>query len=163
MVARWYGEDLAFRTAVEADARRRYGRHLCVRQGPDYFVEGRHGISVLPGDLIYFVDGIPVRGRSMNVPVEVRFRPVLPPSYGRLIRANDYPGVYAEQEMASPHRLPDRALCLYYPGDPPELRWESRMGLLSLLDAAAEHLCFEGYWRRHGTWLGAEAPHGFAA
>jgi hypothetical protein len=163
VAARWYGEDIAFRTAVEAGARRRYGRHLCVRQGADHIVDGRHGTIVVPGELIYAADGIPVRGRAINVPIEVHFRPLLPTAYGRLIRAEDYPSVYAEREMTSPHRLHDRALCLYHPGDPLELRWESRMGLLSLLDAAAEHLYFESYWRRHGDWLGDEAPHGFAA
>jgi hypothetical protein len=115
------------------------------------------------GPLIYSVDGVDVRGRVMAVPVQVRFYPALPPTFARVLAPEDYPTVFADRGRPSPHRLHDDALCLYYPWDPPELRWSASMGLLRLLEAAAEHLYFEQYWRDNRVWLGREAPHGVVA
>lgn len=161
MTARWYGEDIAFRSALEAAARRRYGRHLTVRLTEPPPARAGHPAGV--GDLVYQLDNIEVRGRHETTPVEVRFYAELPPPYRNIIDASDYPHVFADRRKPSPHRLSDLSLCLYYPADPPELRWRSEMGLLALLDAAAEHLCFEDYWRRNKDWLGREAPHGIHA
>lgn len=160
MAARWYGEDIAFRTALEAGARRRYGRHLSAEILPDMRGDG-HG--PVPGPLVYRIDGVDVRGRVMPTPVEVRFFPVLPAPFARLISPEDYPKVFAEPGAGSPHRFPDQSLCLYFPGDDRDRRWAAAMGLDTLLEMTAEHLYFEAYWRSHKSWLGTEAPHGFSA
>jgi hypothetical protein len=157
MTASWYGEDISFRIAIEAQARRRYGRHLSVE------LTGAHTYSVAgpaAQALVYRLDGLDVRGRDVQVPVEVRFRRRLPTQYRPLIAAEDYPLVLADRELESPHRVELNGLCLYAPWDPPELRWAASMGLLSLLDATADHLFREGYWREHAVWLGPQAPHG---
>jgi hypothetical protein len=63
---------------------------------------------------------------------------------------------------ASPHRFPERGgrrLCIWYPSDPPERRWEPNDGLLVLFGMIAEHLFKEAWWREHGEWLGEEYPH----
>lgn len=158
MTARWFGEEIAFRTALEAGARRRYGRHLTVEILPDMKGDGHKPV---PGPLVYRVDGVDVRGKVKPTLVEVRFLPVLPTPYRSLVSPEDYPKVFAESGAQSPHRFPDRSLCLYYPGDDRDLRWSADMGLEALLDMTAEHLYFEEYWRTHKKWLGAEAPHGF--
>jgi hypothetical protein len=157
VTARWYGEEAAFRVALEAGARRRYGRHLTIEYLPDV----AWNLKFTPGPLVYIVDGIDVRGRVEAVPVEVQFHAKLPERIGRLIPAEDYPAVFADRGKPLKHRLGNGALCLYYPGDPPNMRWTASMGLLSLLEATAEHIYFEDYARAHGgQWLGVEAPHG---
>jgi hypothetical protein len=62
---------------------------------------------------------------------------------------------------ASPHRFPERGgrLCIWYPSDPPERRWEPNDGLLVLFGMIAEHLFKEAWWREHGEWLGEEYSH----
>lgn len=85
------------------------------------------------------------------------------PTYG--MAPQDYPRVWADPYGQSPHRMPDRSLCLYYPADPTARRWHSELGLLTLLDLARDHLFFEHNWRRTGgwrggVWLGPEAAHG---
>jgi hypothetical protein len=75
------------------------------------------------------------------------------------------PYVYADGPVGrdtSPHRFPDRGrrrLCIWYPSDPPERRWEPNDGLLVLFGMIAEHLFKEAWWREHGEWLGEEYPH----
>jgi len=55
---------------------------------------------------------------------------------------------------------------LYYPKSPPWQRWRPVDGLLALIDLARDHVFLEDHGRatggpQGGTWLGAEAPHGF--
>lgn len=59
----------------------------------------------------------------------------------------------------SPHRYDTGALCVWYPNDPRDRRWERRDGLAQLLDMIAVHLFKEAWWRESGEWLGDEAPH----
>jgi hypothetical protein len=85
-------------------------------------------------------------------------------TYG--LAAEDYPRVWADTDDTSPHRMPDGSLCLYYPGDPADRRWQAGLGLLTLLNLIRDHLFFEHYWRStgghdRGVWLGPEADHGF--
>lgn len=61
---------------------------------------------------------------------------------------------------ASPHRYGDGALCMWYPGDPPDRRWTFDDGLVALIGHIAVHLFREWWWREYGEWLGNEAPHG---
>lgn len=147
----WYGADPVWRLPFQRDARRRDGKAITV--------ELRHD------SLLYMHSGLDVPGRSKAVPVTVRFD--AKPRYDTYgLRAEDYPRVFADAGLESPHRMPDRSLCLFYPGDPVERRWIAGDGLLSLLDLAADHLFYETYWRhtggpKRGVWLGDEAPHGF--
>jgi hypothetical protein len=60
-----------------------------------------------------------------------------------------------------PHRYDDDRLCLWYPRDPPELRWEWDDGLYQLLGHTAAHLMRERLWLKTGTWHGPERPHGY--
>lgn len=114
-----------------------------------------------------------LRIRRRRVPhswVHVYATPVEVPGYGtRAVSAEfdrrrpDHPSVFADGPTDSPHRWPDRArhrLCLWYPADPPELRWVPADGLLTLFGLATQHLFLEAWWREHGEWLGPEAPHG---
>lgn len=59
------------------------------------------------------------------------------------------------------HRFPEplRQLCLWYPDDPPALKWEWPRGLVDYVAVVHRHLLGEEYWRRTGTWPGEDAPH----
>jgi hypothetical protein len=75
--------------------------------------------------------------------------------------------VYADGPTESPHRyaphpkdpLHRPSLCIWYPDDPPEQRWVSSDGLLSLIEMTRVHLFKESYYRDTGEWLGEEVPH----
>lgn len=148
---RWYGADPAWTLPFQRDARRHYGSAVTVALRHNY--------------LLYRHEGLDVPGRDEPVPVEVRLeaRPLYD-TYG--LSPQDYPRVFADHGLASPHRMPDDSLCLFYPGDPPERRWTADDGLLALLNLAGDHLFFETYWRhtgghQGGKWLAPEAPHGY--
>jgi len=51
-------------------------------------------------------------------------------------------------------------LCLWYPLDPPHLRWSWEKGIDMYLHIVRRHLWSEEYYRRHGTWPVEDAPHG---
>ncbi len=60
----------------------------------------------------------------------------------------------------SPHRWrPNGELCMWYPGDPPALRWVPSDGLPALLACIRTHLVREAWWRETGEWVGDQAPH----
>ena len=67
--------------------------------------------------------------------------------------------VTADGPTDSPHRYDEHRLCMWYPDDPPEQRWEARDGLLALIRHAQVHLFKEAYWRETGKWVGPQAPH----
>jgi hypothetical protein len=51
----------------------------------------------------------------------------------------------------------DGSLCLFYPLDPPERKWNTSKGLLALLDMVKVHLYKEVEFKRNGGhWLGEE-------
>jgi len=50
-------------------------------------------------------------------------------------------------------------LCLWYPHDPPELRWTWDDGLEEYVLIVSRHLIYEEYWRRTGEWPVEDAPH----
>lgn len=70
------------------------------------------------------------------------------------------PSVYADGPTESPHRYADGSLCMWYPADDAECRWERANGARVLLGLIAAHLIREEWWRRTGEWPGDEAPHG---
>jgi hypothetical protein len=71
--------------------------------------------------------------------------------------------VTADGPTVSPHRYSHGHLCMWHPGDGPELTWQPEEGLLRLIQYAEVHLFREAYWRRYGDWPGPEAPHGESA
>jgi hypothetical protein len=74
--------------------------------------------------------------------------------------APGFPRVYVDGPDDSPHRyLPDRHLCMWHPGDPPEARWKPADGPGALLGHVAAHLVKEEWYRRTEQWPGAEAEH----
>lgn len=150
MIPRWYGADPVWTLPFQRDARRYYGDEVEANLRDD--------------QLIYRHRGLDVPGREQTVPVTILFeaRPLYD-TYG--LAAQDYPRVFADAGLESPHRMPDDSLCLFYPGDPPDRRWTAEDGLLALLNLTGDHLFFETYWRhtggrRGGMWLAPEAPHG---
>jgi hypothetical protein len=54
-------------------------------------------------------------------------------------------------------------LCLWYPGDPPSLRWAWTDGVDEYLRIVQRHLWCEEYGRRFGHWPLVDAPHGDSA
>lgn len=156
----WYGARPAWQLRLERDVHREHHRHLRCEQGIG--ITWRDST----GWLAYHHDGLDVPGFNAPVPVTVAFFESPPyDTYG--ISPANYPRVWADCGAVSPHRMPDDALCLYYPRSPVELRWTAPDGLLPLLNLVRDHLFFEHYWRitgghPRGRWLGTEAPHGFA-
>lgn len=151
MTPRWYGDDPAWKTPFQRDARRYFGSEVSVDLTYDY--------------LTYNHSGLEVPGRDEPVPVTVLFE--ARPSYETFgLAPQDYPRVFADPGLDSPHRMHDDSLCLFYPGDPLERRWTSEAGLHALLGLIGDHLFFETYWRASGgfaggDWLAPEAPHGY--
>jgi len=144
----WYGMDAAWRTTMQAEARRRYGDALSATLGPD--------------TLTYRLAGLDVISRPDPVPVSVVFRDQ-GTRWGQ--PAWDMPEVFADPRAASKHRNGDDSLCLYFPWDPQERRWHSELGLGVLFDLVADHLFAELHWRNTGganggVWVLDEAPHG---
>jgi hypothetical protein len=58
------------------------------------------------------------------------------------------------------HTYGRNQLCMWFPSDPAERRWQREQGLLKLVDTSVTHLFKELYFRETGEWLGEEAPHG---
>jgi hypothetical protein len=71
----------------------------------------------------------------------------------------EVPRVFVDGPTDSPHRYADGSLCMWFPYDPPEHRWQRRDGPVALLGHIAAHLIREEWWRRTGEWVGDEAPH----
>lgn len=151
VTSRWYGADSSWTIPFQRDARRHYGSDVTVDLGHDH--------------LIYHHGGLDIPGRDEPVPATIVFE--ARPRYDTHgLAPQDYPRVYADAGLQSPHRMPDDSLCLFYPGDPPDRRWTAKDGLLALLDLTGDHLFLETYWRhtgghRGGKWLAPEAPHGY--
>lgn len=144
----WYGAKAQWYYPFEREAQRVHGLRLNSHLG-----KGRR--------LIYEHSGLEIPGRS-NVPVRVEFF-ASPPydTYG--LAPEDYPRVFADPAARSPHRMPDKSLCLYAPFDAPEDRWTSGDGLLLLLNLVVDHLFSEMVWRDSGVWPRPESPHGLPA
>jgi hypothetical protein len=87
--------------------------------------------------------GLPLRH------IEVNFSP----------RSPDVPHVFVDGPDESPHRYPDRSLCMWYPYDPPEARWWPTDGPETLIGHVAAHLIKEEWYRRTGDWPGEEVSH----
>jgi hypothetical protein len=69
--------------------------------------------------------------------------------------------VFADGPTRSRHRYEDGSLCMWHPGDPPELRWTPEDSLVDLIEVVRRHLFREAYWRETGRWLGPEVhPNG---
>ena len=73
------------------------------------------------------------------------------------------PAVCLDGPTDSPHR--NRELCLSYPWDPPERRWNVNDGLERLFNLARQHLVAEHIWRERGRanerdWPIEQAAHG---
>jgi hypothetical protein len=120
-----------------------------------------------------------VKSRHSDLVVlEVTFTPT------RELAAHDYPeetvrvAQFADRRHLDPycfpigesrswhHRYPiDPAygffgqLCLWYPEDPPHLRWEWDRGLLDFIAISQRHVWFEEFYRRTGHWPVEDAPH----
>lgn len=166
--APWYGATIPFQRHLERGLRdsAEHRRSVSVELIP-YGTAIQTHFRVL----IYRHAGLDVPGRRHRVPVEVEFHE--DPDYCTYdLPAADYPRVVADPGAASKHRMPDGALCLFFPKDPPEKRWQHTNGLVSLFEIVRRHLAFEEYWRDTGgfgdgrghgagVWLGDEAPHGF--
>ncbi|MFL6118780.1 hypothetical protein [Actinophytocola sp.] len=145
----WYGLRPSWQVAVEAAARREHGNDL--------------RLSIQMEWITYWVP-VEVPGRRHPVPTEIVFHHRPPyPCWG--LAPEEYPRIFAASGERSPHRMPDDALCLYYPLGPAHERWRPINGLLALIDLVRNHLLLEDHWRATGghsggEWLGLEQPHG---
>ncbi|HEY0238710.1 MAG TPA: hypothetical protein VGC37_08695 [Friedmanniella sp.] len=135
---------------MEGDALRDHAPHLTVKR------DRRR--------LTYQHAALRVPGRHTPAQVRIEFWADAPETYG--LPPQDYPTVRVDPSLPSPHRMPDRSLCLFYPDDPPERRWIAhRDGLNTLLVLIEHHLFAEDVWRMSGgehggVWVLDEAPHG---
>lgn len=150
-IALWYGLQPSWQIPVEAGARREHGDSL------------RLGMHM---DRIIYRLPVEIPGRRNPVPTEIVFHHRPPYSCWGLHPA-EYPRVFAAPGESSPHRMPDDALCLYFPHSPAHERWQPVNGLLALIDLVRNHIFFENHWRATGgyaggEWLGAEQAHGFS-
>lgn len=141
----WWGSDAGWIYPLEREARRQYGSRLRRIERPN---------------LLIYVADVPVTARPAPVRVRVEFHRDPPyPTYG--LAPSDYPRVFADLGVESPHRMPDDSLCLFHPRDSAERRWTPDKGLGELLGLAARHLFAEDYWRSSNhRWPFDEAPHG---
>lgn len=87
--------------------------------------------------------GVPTRT------VEIHFSPEQP----------EIPRVFVDGPDESPHRYDDGSLCMWYPQDPPEARWQPENGPAVLLGHIAAHLIKEQWYRRTGEWPGDHVAH----
>jgi hypothetical protein len=71
----------------------------------------------------------------------------------------DVPHVFVDGPAESPHRYPDGSLCMWYPNDPPEMKWTLSDGAGVLVANIAAHLIKEEWWRMTGDWPGPEVHH----
>lgn len=87
--------------------------------------------------------------------------PGVPPRRVRIsfARGGEVPLVNANGPTESKHRYDGGELCMWYPDDPPELRWSHADPPGELLGHIVLHLVREEWWRRTGEWVGDEAPH----
>lgn len=69
------------------------------------------------------------------------------------------PRVFVDGPEESSHRYSDGSLCMWYPYDPPDLRWWPTDGPEMLLGHIAAHVIKEEWYRRNGEWLGDEVAH----
>ncbi|MBQ0905026.1 hypothetical protein [Micromonospora sp. U21] len=150
----WYGRRASWWAPLEAAARRRLGPTLSHQHILDpACYTGQCEI------VVYRIEALEVIGDPDPVEVTIRFHK-LPPydTYG--LSPEDYPRVFAKPGATSKHRMPDGALCMWMPLDPPQRRWTHDKGLLELVELTRRHLFLEDYWRRTGVWLLEDAPHG---
>lgn len=75
------------------------------------------------------------------------------------LRHPHVPAVFTNGPISSPHRYEDESLCMWFPADPPCLRWTFADGLVALVGQTQAHLVKEHLWREWGEWPGEEAPH----
>ena len=130
----WF-DDLASLYAFERDARRELGN-----------LRRRHASD--PRRLVYELDvDVPFYNERRRVRID-------------FAAAGGEPSVSLDGPNDSPHRYEDGSLCLYYPADPPGLRWMPAEGLAALIDCVRAHLFQEAEARRGHGWPGDEAPHG---
>jgi len=142
--ALWYGIDAGWWVPLERDARRVYGQQLRWLPGPGH-VEYRVTTRI--------------DGDSSDHDLEIHF--YADPSYATFgLTSEEYPRVFGDRGLESPHRMPDGALCLWQPLDPPDRRWVPADGLLALIEHACRHLFCESWWRETDEWLLDQAPHG---
>lgn len=157
----WAGESPAWQLALERGLTRAHPGEVTLELRRDWVDLHERG----PGVLIYRHVGLAVPGRTEPMPVRVEFYEQPPyDCYG--LQWHDHPRVFADPGAASKHRMPDDALCLYYPGDPAHQRWTAENGLGQLFAIVSDHLFYEQWWRHTGghnggEWLGDEAEHGF--
>lgn len=69
------------------------------------------------------------------------------------------PHVQADGPTDSPHRYPNGDLCMWYPSDPPERRWNLKQGSAALVADISVHLLKEEWFRQRGEWVGDEIIH----
>jgi hypothetical protein len=88
--------------------------------------------------------------------------PYYEPRYVLAVINGDQPLVFVDGPT-SPHRYHDHSLCMWYPGDPDNQKWQATDGVEDLLYRIRNHLFREAYHQEHQIWLGPEKPHGKAA
>lgn len=149
----WFGVDPAWTGVVEGAALRDHAPHLTVERQRRR-VTYRHRALRVPG-------------RPTPADVRIEFWADAPAADTFGLPPEDYPTIWVDTDLSSPHRMPNGSLCLFFPDDPPEKRWIARRdGLDTLLVLVQDHLFAEEVWRLSGgvaggEWVLEQAPHGF--
>jgi hypothetical protein len=134
----WY-EDLRYRMRFESPARQTFRSLSCTQTGKGRKAEIIYRLTV----------SVPEYAQSRRITIRLT-------NYKRPFLV----GVSADGPTNSPHRYSSGHLCIWYPSDGPELKWQPDEGLLGLIQYTRVHLYREAYWRQFGFWPGPEAPHG---
>lgn len=130
------------------------------------WVPGREGLKAIAGDVADHYDLDFVAGDLFRERYTWRARVHVPGydlMHSLLIELEEF-GVHLTVEDWTGGRLKHtfgrNRLCMWYPSDPSEKKWQKEDGLLKLLDTVVQHLFKEHHYRETGEWLGEEAPHG---
>ena len=134
-----------------------------------------HEVAALIEQHLPLATAVVIHSAKPFTALELTFQPTIeleangyPVETARITQLDDQPNPFAVPTgpvRSWHHRNPRTStalgsLCLWYPQDPPHLRWTWANGFLDFVAIVQRHLWFEEHFRRHGEWPVPDAPHG---